>query len=754
MATLALTLCGRGGLELSADGLPVEPSLGAKTLALLAFLCLERGPHRREALTALLWGEYEDEKAKTSFRQALSRLRDAVGDVIVGDRVNVELIGSLTCDVAEFERLTVSDPRGALEIDVPSFFHGVSLRSCPDFDDWVNAKRVTLVESYSRLLAQLANDALATHAWRDAVQMAERWSEVEPLADAPVAAIMEARFLAGDPQAALATYSRHASRLAAEVRRTPGKAIVELSGRLRRALSNAKTARPTETWLERGPTFDGPLVGREMEWERLKRSWATAEQGESRLVLIEGEPGAGKTRIADDFLRWVTAEGGLALRGRGYDARGGAPFGAVVEALRTALDAPALAGVDAEWLAELSRLLPELRRRFANLPESRADDRATDSWRLFEAVAQVLIAIAEDSPLAIFIDDLQWCDADSCSLLHFLVRRLESAPVLWCATLTAGATERDAPAARLARAFRAARGSSTIALRALTEEEVWRLIRELSRVTEPSGGRRLACRVFEVTAGNPFYVVELLKTLFAQDVLSVDEATGGWTVREGAFNRPSPAQLTTTIHETIMERIECLAADIHEILVSIAVSGRGCPTDVLSHLHGISRLHAAALGDALVERHLVVEHDGRYHCAHPTIANVVRSGLTTSRRREVHRALALALELLLPNRGPNGEEAGEVARHADEAGDRAMTYRYALLAADACGNRFAHEEALSWLDLAAATAETAEEVEAVDRLTAQILDKAGWVEPPAVRAPAIVPIGRVVRADLDLPARG
>jgi DNA-binding SARP family transcriptional activator len=752
MATLALRLC--GGLELSVDGKAVEPSVGAKTLALLAFLRLERGPHRREALTALLWGEYEDEKAKTSFRQALTRLRDAVGDLITGDRVNVDLTGDLACDVSDFELLAGSDPRAALAIDVPSFFGGVSLRSCPEFDDWVAAKRLTLVDRYCRLLAAAIHDSLATHAWRDAAQMAERWSALEPLADAPIAALMEAQFLAGDPATALATYSHHASRLAAEVRRAPGRTLVELSARLRRESGTAKTTRPSESWLERGPSFDCALVGRAPEWDRLKQAWAAARQGESRIVVIEGEPGAGKTRIADDFVRWVTTEGGLALRGRGYDARGGAPFGAVVEALRGALEAPSLAGVDAEWLAEVARLLPELRRRFSSLPETRSDATAAESSRLFEAVAQVLIAIAEETPLAVFIDDLHWCDGDSCSLLHFLVRRLESAPVLWCATLTAGAIERDAPAARLARALRGARGGSTLALRPLTEEEVWRLIRELSRVSDPGGGRRLASRVFEVTAGNPFYVIELLKTLFAQDVLSVEEGSGAWIVRETALNRHSPTQLAPTIHETIMERIECLSGQLHELLVSIAVSGRGCGADVLSHLHGISRLHAAALGDALVERHLVVEQDGRYHCAHPTIGNVVRSGLTTSRRREVHRALALSLELLVPVRGPNGEEAGEIARHAEEAGDRAMTYRYALLAADACGNRSAHEEALSWLDLASASTDTAGEAEAVDRFTAQILDRAGWRESPPVRAPAVLPIGRVVRDDLDLPARG
>ena len=751
MTTLALRLC--GGLELSVDGAPVEPALGGKTLALLAFLRLEPGAHRRESLTALLWGESEDEKAKLSFRQALTRLRDAVGDRIVGDRVTLQLIGDIACDVSDFDALAISDPKAALAIDVPNFLSGISLRACPDFDDWANAKRVGLTEQYCRLIERAVHDALATHAWRDAIEMADRWMALEPLADAPVAAMMEAQFLAGDPDTALATYSRHASRLASEIRRAPGRAIVELSARLRRTSTTSKAARPSETWLERGPSFDASLVGRELDWERLKRAW-TAAHTQSRVVLIEGEPGAGKTRIIDDFLRWVAAEGGFPLRGRGYDARGGAPFGAVVEALRGALDSPALAGVDPEWLAEVARLLPEIRRRFANLPESRADTQSTESWRLFEAVAQVLIAIAEEMPLAVFIDDLQWCDGDSCSLLHFLVRRLEAAPVLWCATLTGGATERDAPAARLARALRATRASTSILLRPLTEDEVWRLIRELSKVSDPGGGRRLACRVFEITAGNPFYVVELLKTLFAQEVLSVDEATGAWIVREAALSSHSHTPLAPTIHETIMERIECLSEPLRELLISIAVSGRGCPTEVLSHLHGISRLHAAALGDALVERHLVEEHDGRYHCAHPTIANVVRSGLTTSRRREVHRALALALELLLPARDPSGEDLGEIARHADEAGDRAMTYRYAVLAADVCGNRFAHEEALSWLDLAAATADTAEEVEVVDRLTAQILDKAGWLEPPPVRAPAISPIGRVVRDDLDLPARG
>jgi hypothetical protein len=159
------------------------------------------------------------------------------------------------------------------------------------------------------------------------------------------------------------------------------------------------------------------------------------------------------------------------------------------------------------------------------------------------------------------------------------------------------------------------------------------------------------------------------------------------------------------------------------------------------------------LGDALVERHLAVEDDGAYACAHPTIAAVVRARLTTSRRREVHRALALTLEFLLPTSARTGLEAGEIARHADQAGDRAIAYRYALMAAEASVQRCAYDEALSWLDLATGSAATPEESEVVDRTTARVLDVAGWREAPPVRGRVSLATRRVEAADLDLPAR-
>jgi DNA-binding SARP family transcriptional activator len=750
MPSLVLRLCGDVVL-CSADRVPITPPLGAKTLGLIAFLTLERGPHRREELTALLWGDSPEEKARASLRQALTHLREALDDALRVDRATVELTDSLECDATEFLRLAPIDGAAALAIDIPRFLAGLTVRNCQAFQEWADEKRAELLARYASLLASGAREAMARRAWTDAKQLAERWHRLDTLADEPIGVWVEAQYLGGDRTGALATYSRHVARLAKEVGRAPERTLAALAARIEQTSAPRGTKRATEKWYEHAPSFDASLVGREREWDILKHAWESLRADASRVALIEGEPGVGKTRLAEDFLRWVTSRGGLVIRGRGTHARGGAPFGAIIEALRGTLDAPGLAGVDAEWLAEVARVIPELRRRFNALPDVGTHAQA-DGWRLFEGVAQVLVALSEDRPLAVMIDDLQWCDADSCGLLHFLVRRLAESRVFWCATFTVGEVERDAPAARLGRALRAMRGAAHVTLAPLSQEDVWQLVRELGRVESPTAGQRLAARIHEVTAGNPFYVIELLKTLFAQDILTVDPQTKAWIVSPTAAENGGYSY-APTVHDAIADRIECLPDELHAVLISIASAGRECRPEMLSHLHGISRLRAAMLGDALVERHLVVEEDGAYACAHPTIAAVVRARLTTSRRREVHRALALSLELLHPAGAKESFEAGEIARHADQAGDRAMAHRYARLAADASVARCAFDEALSWLDLAAATAATDEESEVVDRTTARVLDLAGWREAPPVRGRVSTATRRVEAADLDLPLR-
>ena len=444
------------------------------------------------------------------------------------------------------------------------------------------------------------------------------------------------------------------------------------------------------------------------------------------------------------------ANAGSVLRGHGYDAKPGIPYEPVMEILRDALSTPGLAGAPPEWLAEVARLQPEIRQRFPSLPDLPPPVDTSSAWRRFEGVAQVILALAAERPLVVSIDDMQWCDGESCELLRYLVRRTEEAPVLWLGTLNSGEVERDAPSVRLCRVLRAKSQAAVIVVHPLSEEKLWRMIHEMGHVSTPTGARRFANRIYGVTAGNPFYVIELLKTMFAQGLLAVDDETGEWTVSPQAMSEQGREfPVSQTVHDVIAERIERLPDELREILMTIAVAGLGCRSEVLSHVHGISRLHAAGVADALVDRRLLIEEGGSYRCAHPVIAHVVRDGLTAARRSEVHRSLALALERLTASSG-SGEMAREIARHADQGGEPALAYRFARIAGDAAVERYAFAEALAWLDLAAANATAPDQADAVNLLTAQVLEAAGWSEAPIPERQGGPVTRGLAREDFDL----
>jgi DNA-binding SARP family transcriptional activator len=746
----ALTLIGSPSVS-RPDGERITPQPGGKALALLAYLTLEPRSHSREALADLFWGESPEAEARASLRQALKQLRDTLGELVHCDRREVRLAEPVHCDVTEFLRLAEGDPEAAAAVDIPRFLDGFSIRHAPQFDEWFAETRFGLLQRYIGVLGTLARDAMDRRRWREAAERADRWLACDRLSEEAARVAIEARYLAGDRGAALARLADYRTTLLREAGCEPSQALLALGRRLEADVAPARPAPNSDEWYAHAPSFEAGLIGRGEEWNALVSAWKAAARGARRIVLIEGEAGIGKSRLVDDFLRTVVAGGATVVRGRGYDATTAVPFAPIVDALRGALEAPGLAGTDPEWLTEVVRLLPELRQRFPGLAEPGPVTDPTDAWRLYEGVAQVIASLAAERPLVISVDDLQWCDEDSCKLIQFLARRLERAPILWLGITTLGELERDAPAARLCRTLRAKAGAETIALAGLGEEDVWRLVRELGHVSTPTGARRFARRIFRITGGNPFYIFELIKTMFAQGLLAADQSTGEWTAAPAALEGGREFPVSRTVHDVIAERVDRLPEELGEVLITVAVAGgHGCRPDVLSHVHGISRLHAAAACDALAERRLVVEGSGRYRCLHPVIAHVVRDGLAPTRRREVHRALAASLEAVTP--GPDAAGvAGEVARHAEQGGDRGLAYRSALLASEGALRRFAFAEALSWLDLASSVAEDRAASDEVDRRTAALLETAGWSEAPAARVGRPPVTREIVGEDLDLP---
>jgi len=702
VADLALTLFGP-----PYAGIPGNPhvAVAAKSLGLLAYLALERRPHSRESLATLFWGESDEESARASLRQALKHLRATFGETVVADRHQVSLAGTVECDVSMFAEAVKRSTRDAVQFDVDRFFEGFPFRGAPQFEEWVEGTRQRLLRLYHGALHEECRHAVARSRWREALELAERWVASDPLSEEGVAVVVQAVFCVTGRTEALSRYRRYCDALKREIGTRPGESLADLARRIEASPGPIESSDATE---EAPLSFDTDLIGRESHWVALTSAWAGLSDQHARIVLLEGESGMGKTRLADEFSRWSLSRGATVLRGRAYEPAGGVPFGPISAALRGGIGAPGLACTDPEWLSEVSRLVPELHRRFAGLPPADPPSAAGERWRLFEGVAQIFLSLAAERPTVLFIDDLHWCDVESCALIQFLLQRLDEAQFLFIATVTAGELAQSTAALQLVQTIASWPRARTIQVEALSQDEVWQLVRQMGNIRTPTGARRFAARLHEVSDGNPFQVIEIVKMLFAEGLLGVTPISREWVVSaEISASRFGRVEMPRSVRDAIRKRITRLSYELRDLVATIAVAGRPVGIEVLSHIHGMSRLRLAALTDALVERHLVEEGEGAYRMAHPLIGAVVRAELTSSRRSELHRAMSIALELATrPER--LAERAGEIAWHAERSGDGPRAFHFALLASDHAVQHCGFDEALSWLELAGRAAPEAE----------------------------------------------
>ena len=280
------------------------------------------------------------------------------------------------------------------------------------------------------------------------------------------------------------------------------------------------------------------------------------------------------------------------------------------------------------------------------------------------------------------------------------MRRLEEAPALLIATVTSGDVEPGGAAQRLAQTLALRPDTRLLALEALSEDEVWQLIRRMGNIRAPAGGRRFARRLHGVSDGNPFQVIEIAKMLFAEGLLGATPVSREWVLpAQRASGGFSQVEVPRSVREAIAMRVTRLPDELRQILTSIAAAARPVGAEVLAHVHGTSRLRLAALADALIERHLVTEQDGGYRMAHPLLGQAVRSGLSAARRRELHRALSLALEASADPAGV-AARAGDISWHAERGGEPERARHFALLASETALASLAFEEALKSLELA------------------------------------------------------
>jgi predicted ATPase len=432
-----------------------------------------------------------------------------------------------------------------------------------------------------------------------------------------------------------------------------------------------------------------PLLGRTAELSTLIKVYHTARRGQTQVVLLEGELGIGKTRLATEFLAWAETEGADVLEGQAFETGGHLPYQPVIEALRPRIErenAPDDLFSDL-WLAELARLLPELRDRYPDLPAP-AGEKSVARNRLFEAVARLGQALAARAPLVWFIDDVQWADAASLDVLQYLARRFARSETPALLLLTLRMEERATLAGWRADMERAA-PLLHVPLGPLTAEDVLRLLEALGGTDgrQAPNRERFGQWLFAETEGQPFYLIETLKVLLERGILaSHPNAEGGGSIdltaalehEEGVRGFFPPS-----VREVIVARLDRLTPTAFALLVAGAVLGHASPFERLCRVSDLAEQEGLLALDELLHSHLLqaAEREGErlseggYVFAHAKIRGIVYSEAGEARRSIFHRR---ALEVLQEA----GAAAAELAYHALAAGLAEPAFRFSVAAGD------------------------------------------------------------------------
>jgi DNA-binding SARP family transcriptional activator len=447
------------------------------------------------------------------------------------------------------------------------------------------------------------------------------------------------------------------------------------------------------------------FVGRENELAALLRALGDALAGRGRLLVIGGEPGIGKSRLAEELARSATGSGAEVVWGRCWEAGGAPPYWPWVQAIRSYAR-----GVDPERLwrelgadaAEVGEVVAEVREQIRDPGTSPAiDDPQAARFRLFDGIAGFLKRASDTQPLVLVLDDLHWADEGSLRLLEFLAREAGDARLLLIGTYRDVELSRRHPLSQTLAELTRERLFERIVLRGLNSEDVAAFIEATWGASPPPA---LVSAVHSQTEGNPFFVTEVVRLLGQEGELTPERLSGSerWTIR-----------IPEGVREVVGRRLDRLSEDCNEALAVASVIGREFGLDQLQRLlEEYSEDRLVQLLDEALSARLIEEATGavdRYQFTHTLIQETLSDELSLTRRVRLHARIAEALETLY---GEDADQhAAELAHHFGQAQtllgpDRFVLY--SLVAGEAALAAAAHEQALAHFDRALAAKDDAE----------------------------------------------
>jgi DNA-binding SARP family transcriptional activator/tetratricopeptide (TPR) repeat protein len=680
-----------GGFKIIFNDSPVLGVNSLRVQSLLAYLVLHaNAPQSRQHLAFQLWSDATESQARNNLRQFIYQLRHALPDpdrFFVADASTVywKTDDRQEIDIHRFEftlrEASAAEKSGETENmrhclqEALDYYRGDLLPSC--YDDWIAPERERLRRQFIIACLKLVHLHESQREYKAALHVAQRLLPLDPLDEDTYVTLIRLHGLNEDFSGARRIFKIAAETLKRELGVEPGEP-------LQSAVKRLEYLPRSLTSISAGNTFNASfrLVGRQVEWQALQSAWQRATNGEAHLLLITGEAGIGKSRLAEELFGWASRQGFAAAYTRSYGAEGRLSLAPASEWLRNNAIRPLLSKLDPVWLTEIARLMPELLGENAGLASPEPISEYGRRQLFFEALARGILCAPR--PLLLWIDDLQWCDQETLDWLHFLLRFEPQNSLLILGTARSEESPPDHPVSLLARQLRVENKITTLELSPLDAAETAKLA---SEVRGQNLNDNETIRLYSQTEGNPLFVVETVRAYLTG---SITEETSGLDAAPMYESRLLPPR----VHAVIVGRLVQLSPQARRLAEIGAAIGRAFTLDLLIHAgHENIEAVTAAL-DELWQKRIIREQTlNVFDFTHDKLREVTYSETSLPQRRLLHRHIAQALELLYADE--LDPISSQVAAHYEQAGLFEQAVPYYQQAGSVAAGIYANEDAIN-----------------------------------------------------------
>lgn len=661
-----------------------------KAAALLQRLAFERRLLKEQAIE-FLWPEGDPLSGANNLYHTVHTLRQTL-DTVLGtgaaealftfhDGIFI-LAEDVWVDVTAFESLAHSQDRANLRAALRLYIGDL----LPDdrYAEWTLVPRAALARQHREVHLSLAAQARAAHEYSEALTLLTPLLTSDPADEVVHRELMMLYALAGRRHEALRQYQTCVEALAAELDVPPDAQTAALYARI---VSGELTPTPMPVQIGWGVSaplapeeaHEAPLVGRQSELDLLLTHLRSAREPRGQVLLLAGDSGVGKTRLALEVLRTSASSGVTTLAGAAYEQEGLLPYHPFIDAFD-------------RYLAEHQR--PPNEHPITHFQRLGVSDPQREQWALFNAAVTFLMNLAAQGPVVLLVDDLHAADETSLHLFHYLARQTRGVPVTLLATYRSDAAALVAtPFGALLNALYHEHLSETLYLTPLVKSGVASMIAFLlGGQISPS----LLEAMVDITEGNPFFVQEITRMLLTSGQVEAHE--GLWKLKP-EVELPLPSGLAGLLRE----RISRLGSPVDTALKTAAVVGREFRFEVLRRLVPLSEGELLDALDTALENHLLEETADGYSFHQPLTRRALYDALSRERRMWLHTRTAEAIEAAYTSR-PEGLElfVEALAFHYERSTSRNRALPYLLQAGMKAARLYAFEVAVSSFERALA----------------------------------------------------